>query len=205
MDLPTDNLALLLILAGPTGTGKSTLCDAMTGKYPRVHRVITSTTRPPREGEADGRDYFFFTEEAFEEKLRAKAFYETARVHGYRYGTLKSEIQAKLSKDIDLIMNIDVQGVAAFQRAAEEDPVLKQRLVTIFILPPSLEEIERRLIGRGKESAGEIARRLETARREMLLWKGYDFCFTSGRRDEDFATLECIWKSEKWRVARHLA
>lgn len=205
MDAPNDNLALLIILAGPTGTGKSTICEAMTSKYPKIQRVITSTTRPPRDGEVHGRDYFFFTEEEFEEKLAANEFYESARVHAYRYGSLKSEIQGKLAQNIDLIMNVDVQGVDAFQKASLKDPILKQRLVTVFIMPPSLEEIEQRLIQRGKESPENIARRLETAREEIPLWKNYDFCFVSGSREEDFGIVECIWKSEKRRVARYLA
>lgn len=202
MGSPDKDLALLLILAGPTGTGKSTLCSRMTDKYGRIQRVITSTTRSPREGEVDGKDYFFFSEEEFDKKLGEDAFYEHAQVHDHRYGTLKSEIQDKLAHSIDLIMNIDVQGVAAFQREAEKDALLKQRLVTIFLMPPSLEEIVRRLIHRGKEDRAAMDRRLESARNEIPLWDTYDFCLISGTKDEDFSKVEGIWKSEKLRVAR---
>jgi guanylate kinase len=202
MGSPDKDLALLMILAGPTGTGKSTLCSSITGKYDRIQRVVTSTTRSPREGEINGKDYFFLSEEEFDKKLGDDAFYEHAKVHAHRYGTLKSEIQDKLAHNIDLIMNIDVQGVAAFQREAEKDALLKQRVVTIFLMPPSLDEIERRLIGRGKEDRAAMDRRLESARVEMPLWDTYDFCLISGTKDEDFSKVEGIWKSEKLRVAR---
>ena len=204
MSSPDKHLALLMILAGPTGTGKSTLCDGMTQKYSGIQRVITSTTRSPREGEIDGKDYFFFSREEFDQKIGEGAFYEYAQVHHHqhRYGTLKSEIQEKLEQNQDLIMNIDVQGVASFQKEAEKDALLKQRLVTVFLMPPSIEEIERRLVERGKEDQAAIDLRLETARKEMPLWTSYDFCLVSGTREEDFTKIESIWKAEKLRVAR---
>lgn len=204
MSSPDKDLALLMILAGPTGTGKSTLCDGMTNKYPDIRRVITSTTRAPREGEVDGVDYYFFSQEEFDQKLEEGAFYEYAEVHQaqHRYGTLKSEIQGKLAANQDLIMNIDVQGVASFQRAADRDPLLKQRLVTVFLMPPSLEEIERRLIERGKEDRDAIDQRLATASKEMPLWDTYDFCLVSGSKEEDFSRVESIWLAEKSRVSR---
>lgn len=204
MSSPDKDLALLIILAGPTGTGKSTLCNAMTQKYEGIQRVITSTTRAPREGEVNGVDYYFFSREEFDRKIEEGAFYEYAEVHQaqHYYGTLKSEIQDKLSADRDLIMNIDVQGVSSFQRAAKNDPLLKQRLVTVFLMPPSLEEIEKRLIERGKENQQVIDQRLETARKEIPLWNTYDFCMVSGSREEDFVRIESIWRAEKLRVSR---
>jgi len=202
MSNPDKQLALLMILAGPTGTGKSTLCDRMTDTYDCIQRVITSTTRAPREGEKDGEDYFFFSDELFDEKISEGAFYEHAQVHTHRYGTLKEEIQSKLSRNIDLVMNVDVQGVQAFQQAAQSDPLLKQRLVTVFLMPPSLEEIEQRLILRGKEDQAAIEKRLESARKEMPLWEQYDFCLMSGTKEEDFERVDSIWKAEKLRVSR---
>lgn len=202
MSLLEKDLALLMILAGPTGTGKSTLCVRMTEKYLCIQRVITSTTRPPREGESDGVDYFFFDEDTFTKKMNEGAFYESARVHDYLYGTLKSEIQNKLAQNIDLIMNVDVQGVEAFQKEAENDPLLSERLVTVFLMPPSLEEIEKRLLSRGNESKESIERRLESAQKEMPLWVDYDFCLVSGAKDDDFAKIENIWFAEKLRVSR---
>ena len=204
MSSPDKDLALLMILAGPTGTGKTTLCNAMTEKHLGIQRVITSTTRAPREGEVHEKDYYFFSREEFEQKIEEGAFYEHAQVHGAErhYGTLKSEIQGRLAANQDLIMNIDVQGVASFQRAAEQDPLLKQRLVTVFLMPPSLQEIEQRLIDRGKEDREAIDRRLATAKKEMPLWISYDFCLVSGTKEEDFARVESIWRAEKLRVAR---
>jgi guanylate kinase len=206
MSSPEQNLALFMILAGPTATGKNTLCDGMTSKYAAIRRVITCTTRSPREGEVDGIDYFFLSQEEFEQKINEDAFLEHAQVHNkqHHYGTLKSETIDKLSDNLDLIMNIDVQGVAAFQKAAERDALLNQRLVTVFLMPPSLEEIEKRLLVRGKEDRAEIDQRLETARKEMFLWDTYDFCFVSGSREEDFSKLDSIWIAEKLRVKRQI-
>jgi len=204
MSSPEKNLALLMILAGPTGTGKTTLCDGMAAKYSGIQRVITCTTRRPRDGEVNGVDYFFLSQEEFDMKVSKDAFLEHAQVHNkqHHYGTLKSETLDKLSDNCDLAMNIDVQGVAAFQKAAENDALLKQRLVTVFLMPRSLEEIEQRLIDRGTDDREEINRRLASAREEMLLWDTYDFCLISGSKEEDFSKIESIWKAEKQRVTR---
>lgn len=193
-----------MILAGPTGTGKTTLCNAMTDKHPGIERVITSTTRTPRKGEVHEKDYYFFSQEQFDQKIEEGAFYEYAQVHEAQtwYGTLKSEIQNKWAANQDLIMNVDVQGVASFQRVAEQDPILSQRLVTVFLMPPSLKEIEQRLIDRGKEDREAIDRRLATAEKEMPLWNTYDFCLVSGTKEEDYERVESIWRAEKLRVAR---
>ncbi len=202
MEFPQQDPALLMILAGPTGTGKSTLCGRMTRTHKRIERVITSTTRPPRKGEEHGRDYYFFAKDDFRRQLDAGAFYENAIVHGHHYGTLKREILHKHAQDVDLIMNVDVQGVSAFQKAAKDDPFLQRKLVTIFLMPPSLDVIRSRLIGRGETDEAVIQKRLESAKREMPLWATYDFCLISGTKDEDFEKAEAIWKSEKLRVNR---
>lgn len=196
---------LLVVIAGPAGSGKTTLCERMVQECEGVERVITSTTRQPREGEVDGRDYFFFSNEEFDRLVGEGAFLEWARVHDRRYGTLRSVIQEKLSQNVDLCINIDVQGVANLRLAAKNDPLLCKRLVTVFVMPPNLDELRERLRGRGQDNEAEIERRMETARRELQTWTEYDFCIRSSSRDADFSALMNIFRAEKIRVGRLLA
>jgi len=200
----TSTPALLIILAGPAGSGKSTLCERIVRECPGFERVVTATTRAPRPGEVQGRDYHFFSEEEFDRLVAEGAFLEWARVHGHerRYGTLRRTIDEKLSAHIDLCMNVDVQGVASIQRVAAADPVLARRLVTLFLMPPDLDELRRRLHGRGQDSEAEIERRMETARREMEQWRNYDFCVRSRSREEDFEIVRAIVAAEKHRTLR---
>ena len=174
----------------------------MARTHPSVRRVVTATTRPPREGEKHGRDYFFFRRKDFQRQVDAGAFFESAVVHGHHYGTLKEEILPQRGREQDLIMNVDVQGVSAFQKAVRHNPKLERKLVTIFLMPPSLTVIRNRLAGRGETEEAVIQKRLETAKREIPLWGTYDFCLVSGTKDEDYERLEAIWKSEKLRVNR---
>lgn len=201
---PGETPALLVILAGPAGSGKSTLCERIVRECPGFERVVTATTRAPRPGEVHGRDYHFFSEEEFDRLVGDGAFLEWARVHGHsrRYGTLRRSIDEKLAARIDLCMNVDVQGVTSIRGVAARDRVLAQRLVTIFLMPPDLDELRRRLRSRAQDDEAEIERRMETARREMEQWSGYDFCVRSRSRDDDFDTVRAIIAAEKHRVTR---
>jgi guanylate kinase len=201
---PETEVALLLILAGPAGSGKTTLCDRLVDENDRVERVVTCTTRTPREGETDGLDYYFLSDAQFDAKVDAGEFLEWARVHTYRYGTLKSTIETKLEDAVDLVMNIDVQGVASIQEAAGKQPAIDQRLVTVFLMPSSFEELKERLRGRGKDDEVEIARRIESAEREVGQWRSFDYLIRSKSKAEDFSAITSIWQAEKRRVARYL-
>jgi guanylate kinase len=201
MDLPVAAPALLLVISGPAGSGKSTLCDRMVEECSGMERVVTSTTRSPREGEVDKEDYFFFSNEEFDQLVEEGAFLEWAKVHTNHYGTLRRVIQEKLSANIDLCMNIDVQGVESLKRAAEKEPLLAQRLVTVFVIPKDFEELQKRLTSRGQDDAAEIERRLVTAKTEVKHSEEYDFCITSGSKEEDFAALRRIWEEEKRRTS----
>jgi guanylate kinase len=196
--------ALLLVLAGPAGSGKTTLCERLVREVPGMERVVTATTRPPRPGEVDGRDYHFLGEAEFDRLASEGAFLEWARVHGAdrRYGTLRRVIEEKLAAHTDLCINLDVQGVASLRSAAAADPVLARRLVTVFLMPEDLEELRRRLRGRGQDEEAEIERRMQTALREMQEWKACDFCVRSRSREADFAAVRAILAAEKHRVAR---
>lgn len=196
--MPSSNdSGILLIVSGPAGSGKTTVCDRMLTEVPDVQRVVTSTTRPPRNGEQHKIDYYFFDRETFDAKVQAGDFYEYADVHTNRYGTLKSEIHEKLAAGTDLLLNIDVQGAATFREAGHEDPLLAGKVVTVFITPPSIEELEDRLRNRSTDDEAEIGRRMEVARQEIKQRDLYDHCILSGSRDEDFEALRQIYITEK--------
>lgn len=190
---------LLIIVSGPAGSGKTTLCDRMLTERPQIERVVTSTTRQPRGGEVDTVDYYFFDHDTFKAKIEAGAFYEYAHVHSNLYGTLKSEVQDKLAAGTDLLLNIDVQGAAQMRETADQDPLLKGNVVTVFIMPPSFEELENRLRGRGTDAEDEVQRRLKVAIEEMEQSDQYDHTILSASRDEDFATLDGIYQASKAR------
>jgi len=202
--IPENEVALLLILAGPAGSGKTTLCDRLVDENDHLERVVTCTTRAPREGEIDGVDYYFLSDDQFDAKVEAGEFLEWAQVHTYRYGTLKSTIEAKLEDDVDLVMNIDVQGVASVQEAARNQPMIGQRLATVFIMPASFDELKERLRVRGKDDEAEISRRIESAEKEIEQWRSFDYLLCSKSKAEDFSAITSIWQAEKRRVARYL-
>ena len=202
--LPENEVALFLILAGPAGSGKTTLCDRLVDENDHLERVVTCTTRAPRAGEIDKVDYYFLSDEQFDAKVESGEFLEWAHVHTYRYGTLKSTIEAKLEDDVDLVMNIDVQGVAFVQEAARNKPMIGQRLVTVFIMPASFDELNERLRGRGEDDKAEISRRIESAKKEVKQWRSFDYLLLSKSKAEDFSAITSIWQAEKRRVARHL-
>lgn len=199
MEIEPTPQGLLLIVSGPAGTGKTTLCDRMLAEVPNVERVVTATTRPPRDGEVNTVDYHFFDHPTFEAKVAAGDFYEHARVHTNIYGVLKSEVQTKLKAGIDLLLNIDVQGAETFRQAGQTDPLLRGRVVSVFIMPPSLDELERRLKGRGTDDAAEIERRLQVAREEVKHCPRYDYCLHTTSKDADFQNLLAIYRAEKMR------
>ncbi|MEC8219947.1 MAG: guanylate kinase [Verrucomicrobiota bacterium] len=185
----------LFIVSGPAGIGKTTVCDQMLKEITGVERAVTSTTRKPRRGEIDTVDYYFFDHDTFQAKIDAGAFYEYAQVHNQLYGTLKSEVQGKLANGIDLLLNIDVQGAAQMRDTAQNDPLLKGKVITIFIMPPTIEVLAARLRGRGTDAEDEIQRRMAVAVEEMQLSKYYDHKIVSATREEDLAALVAIYKS----------
>jgi len=184
---------LLIIVSGPAGSGKTTLCDRMLAEIRQIERAVTSTTRQPRGGEVDTVDYYFFDHDSFQAKIAAGEFYEYAHVHSNLYGTLQSEVQDKLANGTDLLLNIDVQGAAQMRETAQNDPLLKGKVITVFIMPPSVEELEARLRGRGTDPEDEVQRRMKVALEEMKQSKFYDHTILSGSRDEDFAALQTIY------------
>ena len=197
-DAPTKTA--LLILAGPAGVGKSTLCDRLVREVPGFERVITATTRPPRPNEVHARDYHFLSEAEFDARLAAGDFLEWAWVHRkFRYGTLKSAVLDRLPHS-SLVMNIDVQGVRSIRAAAEKLPLLKPRLVTIFVAPDSLDVLRERLQGRGPVSAEELERRMQSAELELAERNSYDYVIHSKTKEQDFFALMDYWAQAKARL-----
>ena len=198
---PAPTKTVLLLLAGPAGVGKSTLCDRLVGEVPGFERVITATTRPPRPNELDGRDYHFLTEAQFDARLAADDFLEWAWVHRkYRYGTLKSAVLERLPHT-SLAANVDVQGVRSIRAAAASLPLLKRRLVTIFVAPDSFDVLRERLQGRGPVSTEELERRMQSAELEMAERNTYDYVIHSGSKEQDFRALLAFWEQARRRVA----
>lgn len=180
---------LFVVLAGPAGSGKSTLCERLVGAGLGFSRVITTTTRTPRPGEVNGVHYHFLSPEEFDARLARDEFLEWAWVHGdRRYGTLASSVLGPLERSESLVANLDVQGVANLRRATARHPLLARSLVTIFIELDHAQLVER-IRSRGQDDEAEIARRMATAEKELLEAGKFEYRIPSGTRDEDFATL----------------
>ena len=185
---------VLLVLAGPAGSGKSTLCDRLVGADPSFSRVVTSTTRAPRDGEAHGVHYHFFTKEQFETKVAAGEFLEWAWVHGdRRYGTLTASVIGPLLLGRKLVMSVDVQGVESLRKIAQKSDFLRKAMTTVFIVVDH-KRLEARMRERGKDDEKEIARRMATAEAELREADKFDYVIESRTRDEDFAALRRILK-----------
>jgi guanylate kinase len=205
-DSPTKVVAnispLLILISAPSGGGKTTLCQQLLAARPDMTRAVTCTTRPPRQGERDGIDYYFLDAASFLKRAEAGNFLEHATVHGNSYGTLKSEVLGKLRQGKDVLLNVDVQGAAAIRHKAQEDPELKQALISIFLTPPSFAILEERLRKRGTDAPAVIQKRLSVARQEIAQWKHFDYLLISGTVSEDLRRALAIVEAEKMRTMR---
>ena len=197
---PGGGESILLVLAGPAGSGKSTLCDRLVAADLGFTRVVTSTTRAPRKGEADGVHYHFFTPAQFDAKVAAGEFLEWAWVHGdRRYGTLSSSVLGPLLLGRKLVMSVDVQGVESLRKIADKNPFLARVMTTVFIVVDHGRLLSR-MRERGKDDETEIARRMATAEAELREAGKFDFVIESKTRDEDFDALRAILKKAKGRA-----
>ena len=192
---------VLLIVAGPAGSGKTTLCERLVREVPAFSKVVTATTRPPRAGERDGVHYHFLTPGQFDAGVAAGKFLEWAWVHQkQRYGTPAASVLGPLSLGRSLTINIDVQGVDNFRRAAKTEPLLARHMATVFLEVP-MEELRHRMILRG-DGAEEIERRLRTAAREMSEAPLFDFRIRSTTREADFQSLLAAWREACRRIEK---
>jgi guanylate kinase len=188
----------LFVISAPSGAGKTTLCNELFKRIPDLAFSVSHTTRPPRPGEVDGRDYHFVSEEEFEGLVNQGAFLEWARVHGNFYGTSREYVLAQLSRGVDIVLDIDVQGA---RQVKEKFP----GSVSIFILPPSWDVLEQRLLERGSESVERLRLRLRNAHRELEEVTGYDYTVINDRLEDAACHLESIVIAARCRTARVLS
>ena len=187
---------LLIVISGPSGAGKGTIVDRIIGEDKNTKVSISMTSREPRGSEKDGVEYYFVTKEEFEEKINNEEFIEYAVVHGGKYyGTPKANIEDDLSKGFNVILEIDIQGALKIQEKIKE-------ALFIFIMPPSMEELKRRLINRNTESKDKILERFKTAYNEINEFKKYNYVVVNDDLDIAVDKVKSIIKAEKCRVDR---
>ena len=186
---------ILFILSAPSGAGKTTLASRLFQEAPDLRPSISYTTRAPRKGEVNGRDYHFVNEEQFVQMRNAGAFAEWASVHEFCYGTLRAPVDDAITQGRDLLLDIDVQGATQLKATYPE-------AVSLFVLPPSWQELERRLRGRGTDTEAAITRRLHRAREEAREFSAYDYWIVNDNLERAVSLLHAILTAERARIAR---
>jgi len=186
---------ILFVVSAPSGAGKTTLCRRLIDICPDLGQSVSFTTRPPRVGEIDGRDYHFVTVERFETMVKADAFAEWAEVHGNHYGSARETLDQARDSGQDMLLEIDCQGALQLNRSLAD-------AVFIFILPPSLAELERRLRGRSTESEDVVTRRLNNARKEIEAATSYDYLVVNDDLERAVVDLQSILTTEQLRISR---
>ena len=168
-------LGVILIVSGPSGTGKTTICTRVREEMPELKFSVSCTTRAPRAGEQHGKDYYFLSREEFRSKIDNGEFIEYAEVFSNYYGTLKSEVIDRVKLGEDVFLDIDIQGAMQIRQCSKQDSLLGTCCEFIFIAPPSLEELEKRLRTRASDSEEQIMQRLSKSTLEISYWKHYDY------------------------------
>lgn len=185
---------LLIILSSPSGAGKSTLAGRLRDWDDTLRFSVSATTRPPRDGEVDGADYYFVSEENFRSQVDQGDMLEHARVFGNYYGSPKAPVKAAIEDGRDVLFDIDWQGAQQIKNSSLQDSVL-----SIFILPPSITELHRRLISRGKDDDAVIEGRMQKSWDEISHWDGYDYVLINDDLDHTEAQLKTIISAERLR------
>ena len=192
---------ILFVISAPSGAGKTTLCDALR-QTPDFVYSVSSTTRVPRAGEIEGDDYHFLSEKDFLSRVDAGDFLEYANVHGRYYGTTREPLISNLQNGVDVLIDVDIQGAAAIRNA--DDETIRRALCDVFIMPPDLDELRKRLTKRGTETPEQIESRIVTAAREMELWRDYRYTIISKSMEEDLLKFRNIMGAERY-LSRRLA
>lgn len=185
----------LVVLSGPSGVGKNTLLNAVLPVVPGLQYSVSATTREPRPGEVHGRDYFFVSDDEFDEMVREGRLLEWAEFVGRRYGTPRDYIDKCLDDGLTVIMDIDIQGARQIREKMPE-------AILVFLWPPSMEELSRRIHGRGQDSQSAISRRLSWARQELEAVHEYDYVIVNDDLERAAAELRAIVTAERRRVSR---
>jgi len=192
------NRGLVLIVSSPSGAGKTTICKKLIQDVENLSLSVSVTTRLKRQNEIDGKDYFFKSDEEFDKMVKEEKFLEHARVFGYSYGTLKSEINSKITNGINVIVDIDWQGTRQIEEHIPDD------IVKIFILPPSIKELEKRLGARATETQDSFKKRMSEARKEISHYDEYDFIIINDDVQESVNKIKLILNSESLRRQRQV-
>lgn len=186
---------LLIVISGPSGAGKGTICKALIEKNKEIFISVSATTRNPRLGEVDGVNYHFLSREEFIKRIEKSDFLEYAEVYGNYYGTPKSKVQDMLDRGIDVILEIDIQGALKVKENFDEG-------VFIFILPPSMEELKQRIIKRGSETPESLMTRFKSAYQEINYVSKYNYAVVNDELDVAVKKIEGVIAAEKCRVDR---
>ena len=186
----------LFIISGPSGAGKGTICQRLVAET-KVELSVSMTTRSPRPGEEEGKSYFFTTKEKFQEEIERGGLLEYASVYGNFYGTPKARVVDRLKAGVDVVLEIDIQGALNVKEAYPDG-------IFIFILPPSMAELRKRITGRGSESEEAINLRLSQTLQEVSYIDKYDYCVVNGDLDEAVARVKAIVMAEHSRVSRSI-
>ncbi|MFL2831453.1 MAG: guanylate kinase [Candidatus Puniceispirillaceae bacterium] len=187
---------LMLVLSSPSGAGKTSIARSLLTRDKEINMSVSATTRPRRPGEAEGKDYYFVDEEKFKTDINKGLFLEYARVFDHYYGTPLGLVQKLLSSGCDVLFDIDWQGTQQIKAKARDD------LVSIFVLPPSTAELEKRLITRAQDSAEVVAGRMARAADEMSHYPEYDYIIVNHDLDQSIDAVHTILKAERLRRSR---
>ncbi len=191
--VPCHRRGLIIVVSAPSGTGKTTVLKKLRERHPEYVYSVSATTRPPREGEEDGKDYFFISDAEFRKGIEAGEFAEWAEVHGHLYGTPERFLESHVSRGNDVVLDIDTQGAFQLKKKHPE-------AILIFLAPPSFEELERRLRSRKTEPDDLVERRLNAAKRELELSNQYDHAVVNREIDPAVDDIEAVIEKER---ARH--
>ena len=189
------NKGVLIVISGPSGAGKGTICKALLEKHKDIHLSVSATTRNPRQGEVHGINYYFLNKDEFLKKVEEDDFLEWAEVYGNCYGTPKSNVQELLDSGKDVILEIDIQGALKVKEKATDG-------VFIFILPPSMEELKQRIIKRGSETPESLMTRFKSAYKEINYVSKYNYAVVNDNVEDAVKKIEAILLAEKCRVDR---
>ena len=196
--LDKSNRGLVLIISSPSGAGKTTICKKLIEEVNNLNLSVSVTTRLKRSDEVDGKDYFFRSDKEFDDMVAQEKFLEHAKVFDHSYGTLKSEIDTKIINGINVIVDIDWQGTRQIEQHIPDD------IVKIFILPPSIKELEKRLGTRATESQDSFKKRMSEARKEISHYSEYDFIIINEDIQESVSKIKTILHSESLRKRRQV-